>query len=72
VELKQSGEIQKGLQRDAIELERDMKVELNVDGNDIPLNAFTQEIIGNVAVAMAQSLRGVGQGWKEITIKVQE
>lgn len=49
-----------------------MKVELNVDGSVIPLNAFTQEIIGNVAVAMAQSLRGVGQGWKEITIKVED
>lgn len=49
-----------------------MKVELNVDGNVIPLNAFTQEIIGNVAVAMTQSLRGVGQGWKEITIKVED
>lgn len=49
-----------------------MKVELVVDGRAIPLNDFTQEIIGNVTVAMAESLRGVNQGWKEITIKVQE
>jgi hypothetical protein len=49
-----------------------MKVELVVDGQAIPLNDFTQEIIGNVAAAMAQSLRGVEEGWKEITIKVQE
>ena len=39
-----------------------MIVKLKVDGKDIPLNEFTQEIIGNVAVAMAESLRGVGHG----------
>jgi hypothetical protein len=49
-----------------------MKVELVVDGETVPLNAFTQEFIGNVASAMAESLRGVCQGWKEIAIKVQE
>ncbi|MGA9097320.1 MAG: hypothetical protein WB392_00145 [Methanotrichaceae archaeon] len=49
-----------------------MKVEMMVDGKVIPLNDFTQEIIGNVAVAMAESLRGVGQGWKEIKIKLQQ
>ncbi len=49
-----------------------MKVELVVDGQAIPLNDFTQEIIGNVITAMAQSLRGVKSGWKEITIKVQD
>lgn len=49
-----------------------MKVELVVDGHVIPLNDFTQEIIGNVISAMAQSLRGVEAGWKEITVKVQE
>lgn len=49
-----------------------MKVELVVDGKSIPLNDFTQEIIGNVAAAMAASLRGVGQDWKEIEIKLQQ
>ncbi len=48
-----------------------MKVELTVDGKAIPLNDFTQEIIGNVAIAMAESLRGVGQDWREIKIKLQ-
>jgi hypothetical protein len=51
--------------------EMDMKVEMAVDGKIIPLNDFTQEIIGNVAAAMAQSLRGVAPGEKEIVIKVQ-
>ncbi len=49
-----------------------MKVEMMVDGKAIPLNDFTQDFIGNVAVAMAESLRGVGQDWKEIKIKLQQ
>jgi hypothetical protein len=48
-----------------------MSVEVVVDGLAIPLNDFTQEIIGNVAAAMAQSLRGVGEDWKKIEIKLQ-
>jgi hypothetical protein len=47
-----------------------MLVELKVDGKTIPLSAFPQEIIGNVAHAMAQSLRGVGQDWTEMEIKL--
>jgi hypothetical protein len=47
-----------------------MKVELSVDGKAIPLNDFTQAIIGNVAVAMADSLRGVTSDDKDIVIKV--
>ena len=31
-----------------------------------------QEIIGNVAVAMAESLRGVGQDWKGIEIRIEK
>ncbi len=48
-----------------------MKVEMLVDGKVIPLNDFTQEIIGNVAVAMAESLRGIDKDWREIKIKLQ-
>ena len=47
-----------------------MKVEMTVDGKVIPLNDFTQSIIGNVAAAMAESLHGVAVGEKEIVIKV--
>jgi hypothetical protein len=49
-----------------------LKTELRVDGKEISLNPFTQEIIANVAAAMATSLRGVDQGWKEIEIRVQD
>jgi hypothetical protein len=48
----------------------EMKIEMTVDGKAIPLNDFTQSIIGNVAVAMAESLHGVAAGKKEIAIKV--
>jgi hypothetical protein len=48
-----------------------MKVELTVDGKVIPLNDFTQAIIGNVATALAESLRGVAADEKEIVIKVK-
>lgn len=51
--------------------ELDMKAELTVDGKVIPLNDFTQAIIGNVASAMAESLRGVAADEKEIVIRVQ-
>jgi hypothetical protein len=49
----------------------DMKVEMAVDGKIILLNDFTQEIIGNVATAMAKSLRGVDASCQEIVIKVK-
>jgi hypothetical protein len=47
-----------------------MSVELKVDDKDIALNAFIQEFMGNVAIAMAESLRGVNMDWKEINIKI--
>jgi len=49
-----------------------MNVELKVDGKAIDISAFPQEIIGNVAVAMAESLRSVGQDWKGIEIIIKK
>ncbi len=49
-----------------------MDVSLKVDGKAIDLNAFTQEIIGNVAAAMTEPLRGVGQDWKGIEIRIEK
>jgi hypothetical protein len=51
---------------------KEMSVEMQVDGKALPLNDFVQEIIGNVAEGIAQSLRGVGPGWNEIVIKVKK
>ena len=50
----------------------EMTVELKVDGKEIPLSEFPQEIIGNTAVAMAQSLRGVDENWKVIEIRISQ
>lgn len=47
-----------------------MTVELKVDGKEIPLSEFPQEIIGNIAAAMAQSLHGVDESWKIIEIRI--
>ncbi|MBN1322491.1 MAG: hypothetical protein JW986_00615 [Methanotrichaceae archaeon] len=47
-----------------------MKVELKIDGSDIPLSGFPQEILGNVVASMAETLHGVDPNWREITIKV--
>ena len=49
-----------------------MRVKLEVDGKEIDLNAFTQEIIGNVSEAMAGSLRGVEPDWKEMEIRINK
>jgi hypothetical protein len=49
-----------------------MKVMLKVDGKAIDMNAFTQEIIGNVTAALAESLRGVGGDWKGIEISLEK
>ena len=49
-----------------------MNVEMKVDGKAIPLNGFTQEFIGNVTAAMAETLHGVSPNWKEVVIKVQQ
>jgi hypothetical protein len=51
---------------------QDMSVEMQVDGKTVPLNEFVQEIIGNVAEGIAQSLRGIDPGWNEIVIKVKK
>lgn len=48
-----------------------MKVEISIDGKSLPLNDFTQEIIGNVSAGMAESLRGVGPDWKTLIIRVE-
>ncbi|MCX8207480.1 MAG: hypothetical protein N3G75_06570 [Methanothrix sp.] len=48
-----------------------MKVSLVVDGVEIPLNDFTQQMIGNVSAGMAISLRGVSQNWKNLSITVE-
>jgi hypothetical protein len=47
---------------------RDHRVRLNVDGTDIPLNAFAEEIIRNIVEGMIRSLKGIKQNPQRITL----
>lgn len=48
-----------------------MNVELTVDGNDIEINHFVQEILGAMASSSVETLHGVDADWKDITIKLK-
>jgi hypothetical protein len=47
-----------------------MKIKLSIDGKEIPLNEFVNEILGGTVVGAVTSLRGVKNDWKEIEIRV--
>ncbi|MEZ5334897.1 MAG: hypothetical protein R2741_06520 [Methanolobus sp.] len=49
-----------------------MEVTLTVDGKDIEINHFVQEILGSTVVGAATTLHGVGKDCKEILIKVKQ
>ncbi len=46
-------------------------VRLVVDGTDIPMNHFTQEIMEKVVSGVAESLRGVDSQWKSMVVEVE-
>jgi hypothetical protein len=50
---------------------RDLNVELVVDGEAIPMNHFTQEIMEKVVSGVAESLRGVDPQWKRMVVEVE-
>jgi hypothetical protein len=47
----------------------DREIELSCDGNRIPMNRFTREIISNVLLAMVRTLKGVDTD-AEITLRL--
>ncbi|SMH33292.1 hypothetical protein SAMN06264941_0684 [Methanohalophilus portucalensis FDF-1] len=49
-----------------------MKVQLNVDGENIEINDFVQKFLGKTAAASAESLHGVDPTWKEIDIHIKK
>ena len=49
-----------------------VKIELLVDGREIPLNDFVQKIVGNVIQAMVETLHTVDCGWKEVSIHIEK
>ncbi|WP_198003747.1 hypothetical protein [Methanococcoides burtonii] len=49
-----------------------MEVELKVDGNNIKINHFVTEILAAMTGSSVETLHGVEEGWKEMTIKIQK
>jgi len=49
-----------------------MKIKLLVDGKEIPLNEFVNNMLGGTVVGAVTSLRGIKNDWKEIQITVTE
>lgn len=47
-----------------------MRVELKVDGREVPLNPFVTRIVGNIVSAILSSLHGVDEGWREAVLRV--
>jgi len=48
-----------------------MKTELIVDGQKIPLNAFVQKILAAGVVGMVETLDSVEMPWKSIELKIE-
>ncbi len=48
-----------------------MVVRLKVDGRDIPLNEFVEQILGGTVKGAVGSLRGIDEGWRKIVIEVE-
>jgi hypothetical protein len=47
-----------------------MKSKLLVDGKEIPLNEFVNNVIGGTVVGAVTSLRGIKSDWNDIEIRV--
>ncbi|MDY6965467.1 MAG: hypothetical protein SVM80_05780 [Halobacteriota archaeon] len=47
-----------------------MKVEITIDGEEIPLNAFAQSVIGGSIIGAISPLRGVEPDWKNAKISI--
>lgn len=46
-----------------------MKVEITVDGKNIPMNKFVQKIVGSTIKGMIETLDDVGV-WKKLEIRI--
>ena len=48
-----------------------MEVELTVDGKDIEINHFVKEILAAMTSSSVETLHGVDEDWKEMSIKLE-
>lgn len=49
-----------------------MKVKLIVDNEEIQLNEFVNNIIGEIIVGAVKTLKGVNKDWKVINIEIKK
>ena len=49
-----------------------MSMKLKVDGKEIPLNEFVEQIIGGAVVGAVTSLKGIKDDWKKIEIEISK
>ena len=47
-----------------------MDMQLKVDGKDIPLNEFVENILNGTIVGAVTSLKGIREDWKKIEIYI--
>jgi len=49
----------------------EVRVELRIDGRQVPLNQFVTKLVGNLLQAVLSSLHGVEEGWKVAELRVE-
>ena len=49
-----------------------MSLKLKVDGKDIPLNEFVENILSGTITGAVTSLRGIKEDWKKIEIEIEK
>jgi len=47
-----------------------MDMKILIDGKEIPLNEFVENILSGTVVGAVTSLRGVKEDWKKIEIEI--
>jgi hypothetical protein len=48
-----------------------MRVKVVVDGREIPINEFVNQMLGGMISGGVTALKGVGEDWKTIEIRVE-
>lgn len=49
-----------------------MKVELEIDGTEIPINEFVQKMLSGVILGGISPLYGMESDWKQINIRIEQ
>jgi hypothetical protein len=49
-----------------------MGLKLKVDGKEIPLNEFVEQILNGTILGAVTSLRGIDEDWKKIEIEIKK